>query len=46
MLLYSQVQEKADKLFASISNEMNIEEKAISLDDFRDLVKKINETAA
>ena len=39
-------EEKADKLFASISSEMNVEEKAISLDDFRDLVKKMNETAA
>lgn len=36
-------EEKAEKLFQAISEEMNIEEKPISLEDFKDLVKKLNE---
>lgn len=36
-------EEKAEKLFAALTEEMDIEEKVISLDEFKDLVKKINE---
>lgn len=39
-------EEKAEKLFEAISSEMTIEEKHISLDEFKELVKKINEQNA
>ena len=39
-------EEKAEKLFQAISEDMNIVENIISLDDFKDLVKKVNEQAA
>lgn len=39
-------EEKAEKLFQAISGDMNIVENSISLDEFKDLVKKINEEAA
>ncbi len=35
-------EEKAEKLFQAISEKINIQEKVISLDEFRELVKKIN----
>jgi len=34
----------AEKLFEAIENEMKIEEKPILLDEFTDLVKKLNES--
>ncbi len=39
-------EEKAEKLFQAISEDMNIVENSISLDEFKELVKKINEQAA
>jgi trigger factor len=39
-------EEKAEKLFQAISEDMNIVENNISLDEFKELVKKINEEAA
>ncbi|GLR19741.1 trigger factor [Portibacter lacus] len=39
-------EEKAEKLFQAISADMNIVENPISLDEFKELVKKVNEEAA
>lgn len=39
-------EEKAEKLFQAISEDMNIVENPISMDEFKDLVQKINDEAA
>ncbi|WP_235297216.1 trigger factor [Portibacter marinus] len=39
-------EEKAEKLFEAISEDMNIVENPISLEEFKELVKKLNEEAA